>query len=90
MAEIRVERKRTSSIWPWVLGLAALALLIWLLAEMRGGDRDDAAVGPPAAVHAVPVEAAPPAAPTPRIVGTMPAVLHVPPSLDLLLDFPSA
>ena len=92
MAEIRVERKRTSDVWPWVLGLAALILLVWALAEMPGHGRD-AVVGPSAAVHVVPVapvEAASAVAPAPRVVGAMPAVLHVPPPLDLLLDFPSA
>ena len=28
MAEIRVERKRTS-LWPWIIGIILLALVIW-------------------------------------------------------------
>lgn len=39
MAEIKVERKKKSSILPWVLGLALLALVVWGLSRM--GDRDD-------------------------------------------------
>lgn len=39
MAEIKVEKKKKSSILPWVLGLALLALVVWGLSQM--GDRDD-------------------------------------------------
>jgi len=39
MAEIRVEKKKKSSILPWILGLALLALVVWGLSQM--GDRDD-------------------------------------------------
>ncbi|HEV2132500.1 MAG TPA: hypothetical protein VGR27_15405 [Longimicrobiaceae bacterium] len=42
MADINVERKGPS-IWPWIIGLIVLALLIWALAEMLGGDRVDTA-----------------------------------------------
>lgn len=42
MADINVERKGPS-IWPWIIGLIVLALLIWALAEMLGGDRADTA-----------------------------------------------
>jgi hypothetical protein len=38
VAEISIERKQRSSILPWVLGLALVALLIWGLAEAF--DRD--------------------------------------------------
>jgi uncharacterized membrane protein YccC len=37
MADIDVERKGPA-IWPWLIGLLALALLIWALVEMFGGD----------------------------------------------------
>ena len=37
MADINV-RRGGPSIWPWVLGLLVLALLIWVLAEVFGGD----------------------------------------------------
>lgn len=48
MADINVERKGPS-VWPWILGLLAAALLLWVLVEMLG-DRDpevvrDAPVG---------------------------------------------
>ncbi len=41
MTEIKVERRRPG-VWPWVLGLTVLALVIWGLTELLGGD-DDAA-----------------------------------------------
>lgn len=40
MAEIRVERKRKASIWPWILGLVVAALLVWGLTQARDNDRD--------------------------------------------------
>lgn len=40
MAEIRVERKRKASIWPWILGLIVAALLVWGLTQARDNDRD--------------------------------------------------
>lgn len=43
MADINVERKR-SSVWPWVVGLIAVALLIWVLADLFGG-REEAGAG---------------------------------------------
>lgn len=45
MADIDVERERRS-IWPWILGLLALLLLIWLLVELFDRDREDVAVAP--------------------------------------------
>ena len=41
MAEIRVERKRTSLL-PWILGILLLALIIWAVAESMDNDIDDA------------------------------------------------
>lgn len=41
MAEIRVERKRTSLL-PWILGILLLALVIWAVAESMDNDADDA------------------------------------------------
>lgn len=41
MAEIRVERKRTSLL-PWILGILLLALVIWAVAESMNNDVDDA------------------------------------------------
>ena len=40
MAEIRVERKRTSLL-PWILGILLLALIIWAVAESMDNDADD-------------------------------------------------
>ncbi len=44
MADLNVERK-SPGVWPWVLGLLVLALVIWGLVEMFGGD-DEAAQTP--------------------------------------------
>lgn len=40
MADINVERKGPS-IWPWIIGLIVLALLIWALMSLFGGDDND-------------------------------------------------
>lgn len=48
MAEIRVERKRTSLL-PWILGILLLALVVWAVAESMDNDADDA----PDAVSAI-------------------------------------
>jgi len=55
MAEINVERK-SPGIWPWVIGLAVLALLIWALFALLDGDDEEVAVVDPVAT---PVETAP-------------------------------
>ena len=39
MAEIRVEPRRPGA-WPWIAGLVVLALLIWGLTAVLGGDED--------------------------------------------------
>lgn len=67
MADIDIERKSSSSWLWWLLGLIALALLIWLIAEMMDDDEPEVAAVPvattpvvdPAAPVVVPVEAAP-------------------------------
>jgi hypothetical protein len=40
MAEIKVEKKRSSSILPWILGLALVALLIWAFTQLNDRDED--------------------------------------------------
>lgn len=40
MAEVDVQR-RGPSIWPWIVGLLALVLVIWLAVELLGDDDDD-------------------------------------------------
>lgn len=40
MAEIHIERKRTTNIWPWIIGLILAALLIWALYEVMDRDED--------------------------------------------------
>ena len=38
MAEIHIERKRTTNIWPWIIGLILAALLVWALYAVMGRD----------------------------------------------------
>lgn len=40
MAEIKVEKKRSPNILPWILGLVLLALVAWGLSNMGDRDRD--------------------------------------------------
>lgn len=56
MAEIKVERKRPS-VWRWVVLLLIVALLVWVMVELFGGDQTPATESAPdpvasAAVHA--------------------------------------
>jgi hypothetical protein len=39
MANLDVQKRR-GRIWSWLIGVAVLALLLWLLAELFGGDDD--------------------------------------------------
>lgn len=39
MAEIKVEKKSSNNILPWIVGLVLLALVVWGLSRM--GDRDE-------------------------------------------------
>ncbi|WP_017731015.1 hypothetical protein [Nafulsella turpanensis] len=36
MAEIKVEKKDKSSIWPWIIGIIVLLGIIWFLIEAFG------------------------------------------------------
>ena len=64
MADINVERK-SPGIWPWILGLVALALLIWALAALLGGDDEaELAAIDPVATEVAEVEPAVPPAET--------------------------
>jgi hypothetical protein len=58
MAEIRVERKRRSSVLPWILALLVLALAIWAVSELMDDDRE-------AVTEADEVSALAPAVPAP-------------------------
>ena len=60
MAEIRVERKRTSLL-PWILGIILLALVIWGIAESMNNDRDDNATDSAVSAIELTFEAATPA-----------------------------
>lgn len=46
MANIDIQKKEGGSFWPWLLGLAVLALLIWAGAEMLDTDDEDFAAVP--------------------------------------------
>lgn len=40
MAEIKVEKKNKTPIWPWIIGILILLGLIWLLINAFGDDAD--------------------------------------------------
>jgi len=50
MAEIRVERKKTTNIWPWIIGLILLALVAWGITSAM--HRDDNRAGTATTNHA--------------------------------------
>lgn len=56
MAEIKVERARPG-IWPWVVGLLALALVVWAVTELF--DRGAPEVPPTAVPQPSPTSPAP-------------------------------
>ncbi len=64
MADINVERKSTN-IWPWILGLLVLALLIWVLVEAFDTDEPEVAAVPVTEVQPT----VPPVAPEPIAQG---------------------
>ena len=61
MAELRVERKRPN-IWRWIVLLLLVALLVWAIVELFGGEESTviednpvgALIGPPAPAVASP------------------------------------
>jgi hypothetical protein len=70
VAELRVERKRPH-IWRWIVLLLLVALLVWAIVELFGGEDstviEDSPVGamsapPSSALQLAPNEALPPAA----------------------------
>ncbi len=40
MAEIKVERKKQTPIWPWIIGIILLLGLIWFLVEAFSEDSE--------------------------------------------------
>jgi hypothetical protein len=69
VADIEVERKGPS-IWPWIIGLIALALLIWALVELFEDDR--AVVTDPGLEQPASVEVRPEVGPAPDTLGASP------------------
>ncbi|HEX6926847.1 MAG TPA: hypothetical protein VF167_15600 [Longimicrobiaceae bacterium] len=59
MADINVQRKG-HSVWPWILGLLVVALLIWALMRLVGGDDAGARLVEPASEVGPNPEATPP------------------------------
>ncbi len=72
MAEIRIERKRGPSPWPWLIGLVVLALLIWAIAELVNTDRDNETMAAADEANAPAANAAPPGAMAPSTPGAQP------------------
>lgn len=65
MADINVERK-SPGIWPWIIGLLVLALLIWALVAVLGGDDEaELAVVDPLATEVTEVDPTLPPVETP-------------------------
>lgn len=44
MADINVQRKEGRSIWPWIVGLAVLALVVWGVTQMGGDNTPERAL----------------------------------------------
>lgn len=41
MADIDIQEKRKGAVWPWIIGVLALVLVVWGIAEMMGGEGDE-------------------------------------------------
>ena len=63
MAELNVERRKRHA-WPWILGLLALALIIWAIAQRNDGGNDVARTAPVTTNEAVVPDATAPDATT--------------------------
>ncbi len=72
MAEIRIERKRGPSLWPWLIGLVVLALLIWAIAELVNTDRDNKTMAAADSTNTPVANATAPAAMAPSTPGASP------------------
>jgi hypothetical protein len=44
MAEINVQRRKSRSIWPWIVGVAVLALVVWGVTRMGGDNTPERAL----------------------------------------------
>ena len=62
MAELRVERKRPH-IWRWIVLLLLVALLVWAIVELFGGEDSTVIEGSPAGALAAPPSDSQPASP---------------------------
>lgn len=40
MAEIKVERKENTPIWPWIIGILILAAVVWFLFQAMQDDSE--------------------------------------------------
>lgn len=79
MADINLEKKRSTPIWPWILGLLALLVIGWLIVEaMDRDDRDVATTTSTAAADPItaPAPAGAPVSGTQASAATMPAGLQ--------------
>jgi hypothetical protein len=47
MADIRIERRRRPSMWPWVLALIVVVVLVWIIADAMAPDDRDVVDAPP-------------------------------------------
>lgn len=58
MAELRVERKRPN-IWRWIVLLLLVALLVWAIVELFGGEESTVIEDNPVGASAAPSHSAP-------------------------------
>ena len=72
MAEIRIERRRGTGLWPWLIGLVVLALLMWAIAELVNTDRDNKTMAAADSAGAPAANAAAPSAMAPSVPGAAP------------------
>ncbi len=72
MAEIRIERRRRPSLWPWLIGLVVAALLIWAIAELVNTDRDNKTMAAADSANAPAANQAAPTAMAPSQPGAVP------------------
>lgn len=65
MAELRVERKRPR-VWRWIVLLLLIALLVWAIVELFGGEDSTVIEGSPAGAMIAPSAPSQQASPDPQ------------------------
>ena len=63
VAELRVERKRPN-VWRWIVLLLLMALLLWAIVELFGGEDSSVIESNPVGARSIPGMAAPDSSPS--------------------------